>query len=278
MALLHIATAMPWVYMGGDKGYGKGGGGGKGYGKGWGWGQGYGKGYGKGGRPKPAAVPDEFEAPEGKTYVGTVQAYYKFRGYGFVVPDDLAESGLPGEKVFVHWKNIKSTDRFPALNPEMKVEFTVSVVEKAGVRTLQADSVCLPGGGAVAVQETNDEVKTFVGEQSSRYTGTLKFFNPARGFGYVKLDPDQKFDREVPEEIRVESSEMNCGGANPAQAEDVKVELGIWVTRGGTLKGYNVTLPGGGLLEAIEVVEAAETAETAEAETAEAVETPSSPS
>ena len=209
---------MPWVWMGDKgKGWGKGGG----YGKG-GWGKG-GKGWGKSGgggdRPKPQALPDDCVVDEEKMYSGVVSAYYKFNGYGFITPDD--KDALPSEKVFVHWKSITTSDRFPSLLKDQAVAFKVAKVEKHGVQTLQAKLVTMPGGEAVSVQDESDEKKTFVGGKNLRYTGLLKFFVPKRGYGYIKIDPGFQYDKEgVPEEIRVETAEMNCGGGSPKYMTD----------------------------------------------------------
>uniref|UniRef100_A0A7S4UL43 CSD domain-containing protein n=1 Tax=Alexandrium monilatum TaxID=311494 RepID=A0A7S4UL43_9DINO len=232
---------MPWVWTGG---WGKGG-----WGKG-GWGKGGGKGKGRGSN-RPPPLPEDFQVDPSIKYTGTVIAYYKFQGYGFISPDQ--KGVIPNDKVFVLWKSIISNDRYPSLTKEMKVQFNIQIVEKNGEKDLQASQVALIGGAPIMVQDEVDQKKSFVGGQNLRYTGSLKFFIPKQGYGYIKIDPGYQYDKEgVPEEIRVETTEMNCGGANPRYMEDLEVEFGIWVTTRGTFKAYNVTLRGGAPLPAAE--------------------------
>jgi len=234
---------MPWVWAGG---WGKGG-------KGGGWGKG-GKGWGKGdkGSNRPPPLPEDFQADPSIKYTGTVITYYKFQGYGFIAPDQ--EGVLPNDKVFVLWKSIISGDRYPSLVKDMKVQFSVQIVEKSGDRRdLQAANVTGIGGTPILVQDESDGKKTFVGGQNLRYTGSLKFFLPKPGYGYIKIDDGYQYDKEgVPAEIRCETTEMNCGGKNPAYMEDLKVEFGIWVTTRGAFKAYHVTQVGGAPLPASE--------------------------
>jgi len=236
---LTLDTNMPWVWKGSPKGFGKG------------WGKWGGKGYGGRGKSKPQALPEDFTVDSSKVYNGTVTTYYKFKGYGFITPDEAGT--VPGDKVFAYWKNIKTEDRYPTLTKDMKVQFTLAIVEKQGVKTVQAESIAAPGGANISCQDEADQKKDFVGGQSMRYTGKLKFFLPKQGYGYITIDPGFQYDKEgVPAEIKAEADEMNCGGGNPAYAEDVQVEFGIWVTARGAFKAYNVTLPGGKTMPAVE--------------------------
>merc|ERR1719456_170063 len=59
------------------------------------------------------------------------------------------------------------------------------------------------------------------------------------------MDQGFKTPEALPEEIRVEESEVNCGGKKPFGLKDIKVEFGIWKTKKGAFKAYNTTLPSG---------------------------------
>jgi len=224
------------------------GGGGKGYYGGWGggWGKGgWGGGKGKDRAPPKNTVPADFAVTPEQRFTGKVESYYKFNGYGFITPDQAGV--LPGDRVFVHWEGITSTDRFPSLVKDMVVEFSVEKVEKGDVSTLRAINLTGAGGAAVSLQDSTDaEKKSFVGGQNLRYTGQMKFFTWKKGFGYIAIDDGFQYGEEVvPKEIRAELAECNAGGANPADMKETLVEFGIWKTKKGAYKAYNVTLPGG---------------------------------
>lgn len=246
-------------------GFGKDGKGYGGWGKGWpmwGFGKGWGyKGKGGGKAPPKNTVDENFVVDSAKRYTGTVAEYKKFQGYGFITP---AETGVfPGDKVFVHWQGLKSNDRYPSLVKDMEIQFSIEKVEKRGVTTLKAIDVSMPNGDAIAIQDAADaEKKEFVGGINLRYTGTMKFFTIKRGFGYIKIDDGFQYGEEpVPKEIRAELAECNAGGRNPADMTEMAVEFGIWKTKKGAYKAYNVTLPGGATLPPVEPAAAAAAAE-----------------
>jgi len=218
-----------------------------GYGKGGGYG-GYGGGCG-GWRPRnpPQTVPAGFQADPNARYTGTVSFYQKWKGFGFI---ELDQKGVvPNDRVFVHWKQLQSDDRFPILQKEMQVEFGLMTFKDwstGSAMTVRAKNVTNPGGVNLALQDDLDaQQKQFVGGQHLRYTGTLKFFTPRHGFGYVVMDPGYDVDPGVPSELRVESSEVNAGGQQPQFMENLAVEFGIWRTLRAAYKVYNMTLPGG---------------------------------
>jgi|EP00927_Polykrikos_kofoidii_P002043 cold shock CspA family protein len=200
-------------------------------------------------KPPQNTVPANFPLDEARAYTGTVDAYGKLKGYGFITLDK--KGVIPGDEAFVFWKDVQSDDRCPMLDKGMQVQFTLGKKERGGSFTIDAKNVRLPGGAKIAVQDALDAGKTFVGGQYLRYTGKLKFYNPKRGFGYIAIDDGYAYDREgVPKEIRCERSEMNAGGSQPGYQKDVQVEFGIWVTQREQFKGYNVTLLGGAPLPA----------------------------
>eukprot|EP00927_Polykrikos_kofoidii_P002041 TRINITY_DN10782_c0_g2_i1.p1 TRINITY_DN10782_c0_g2~~TRINITY_DN10782_c0_g2_i1.p1 ORF type:complete len:277 (-),score=51.22 TRINITY_DN10782_c0_g2_i1:132-902(-) len=195
-------------------------------------------------KPPQNTVPANFPLDETKQYTGIVNFFGKYRGYGFITLDQ--KGAIPGDECFVFWKDILSDDRCPMLDKDMHVQFKVGKKPRGTAYTIEAKSVCLPGGARVAVQDALDAGRTFVGGQYLRYTGKLKFYDPKRGFGYIAIDDGYAYDREgVPKEIRCERSEMNAGGAQAGHQKEVQVEFGIWVTQRQQFKGYNVTLLGG---------------------------------
>lgn len=74
------------------------------------------------------------------------------------------------------------------------------------------------------------------GTQDLRYTGTLKFYNPRMGFGYVAIDPGFQLNEGMNTEFRVDRSEVNAGGRQPTWMSNIQVEFGIKKTQKGTYK------------------------------------------
>lgn len=199
----------------------------------------------------PAGAPAAPAGDSDSRHTGVVAFYSKLRGYGFITP---SEPGVaPDDRLFVHWRNIQSEDRFPFLVKGMEVEFGVMKwrgVGRNGQAALRAKTVTLPGGANVCVQDELDaQKKTFVGPQDSRYTGVLKFYNARAGYGYITVDSQfvgqGEEGNQVPTEVRVERAEVNAGGKQAQWMQNLSVEFGIWKTARGDCKAYNVTLPGG---------------------------------
>jgi len=179
-----------------------------------------------------------------------VTDYSKWRGFGHISVDQ--KGVLPGDTIFVHWKNIQTEDRFPRLYQGLQVEFGAMISREwkgwKKVRSLKAKTVTLPGGAQVNIQDAMDaEKKQFVVSQTARFTGNLKFFDSMKGFGWVTVDDGFAFPEEVPKEIKVEGTEINFGGRPPRhRLEQLAVEFGIVKNKkGDAYLVYNMTLPGG---------------------------------
>lgn len=165
----------------GDRGgFGGGGGGGfRGGGGGFGGGGGGGFGGGGGGRGgMPAQV-----IGEGK---GIVKFFNGQKGFGFIVRDD------GGEDVFVHISAVEQAG-LTGLAEGQPLEFTL--VDRGGrvsATDLKIDGEPMPvtGGGAASDSPRGGggPQRQLTGEKA---TGTVKFFNAMKGFGFIQRDDGQ---------------------------------------------------------------------------------------
>merc|ERR1712232_522765 len=100
------------------------------------------------------AISKDFDIDKEARYTGTVVSYHKMKGCGFIKADD---EDLVKENLFVYWKSIKSDDRFPSLQKDMKIEFGLAKKKNMnGKWSLCAKQVTLPGGSNIAVQDEVD--------------------------------------------------------------------------------------------------------------------------
>ncbi len=167
---------------GGGGGYGGGGGGGfRGGGAGGGGGgfRGGGAGGGAGGGMPPQVVG------EGK---GVVKFFNPQKGFGFIVRDD------GGEDVFVHISAVEQAG-LTDLADGQPLEFTL--VDRGGrisATNLRIEGDPMPversGGGGAGAGAGGDRgpQRQLTGEKAS---GTVKFFNAMKGFGFIQRDDGQ---------------------------------------------------------------------------------------
>ena len=176
-------------YGGGGGGFGGGGGGGYrgGGGGGGGFGGGGFGGGGGGGRGMPPQVVGEGS--------GVVKFFNGQKGFGFIVRDD------GGEDVFVHISAVEQAG-LSGLAEGQPLGFTL--VDRGGrisATELKIDGEPMPvtGGGAAAPRGDRDAgprggagaggpQRQLTGERSS---GTVKFFNAMKGFGFIQRDDGQ---------------------------------------------------------------------------------------
>jgi CspA family cold shock protein len=148
-------------YGGGGAGGGFGGGGGGGF-----------RGGGAGGGARggmPAQVVGEAK--------GTVKFFNGQKGFGFIVRDD------GGEDVFVHISAVEQAG-LTGLAEGQPLAFTL--VDRGG--RVSASDLKIEGDALPVEEKPRAPARELTGERSS---GTVKFFNPMKGFGFIQRDDGQ---------------------------------------------------------------------------------------
>ena len=161
---------------GGGGGGGFGGGGGGGYGGGGGGGFRGGGGGGFGG-PRGGGGGGGMPAQVVGTAKGTVKFFNGQKGFGFIVRDD------GGEDVFVHISAVEQAG-LTGLAEGQPVEFTL--VDRGG--RVSATELKIEGDALPVSDGPKAPARQLTGERSS---GTVKFFNPMKGFGFIQRDDGQ---------------------------------------------------------------------------------------
>lgn len=207
-------------FGGGGGGFGGGGGGGfRGGGGGFGGGGGGFRGGGGGGMP-PQVVG------EGK---GVVKFFNPQKGFGFIVRDD------GGEDVFVHISAVEQAG-LTDLADGQPLEFTL--VDRGGrisATNLKIDGEPMAverggGGGAGAGGDRGGPQRQLTGEKAS---GTVKFFNAMKGFGFIQRDDGQP-------DAFVHISAVERAGM-PSLNEGDRLEFELEVDRRGKTAAVNLS-------------------------------------
>jgi CspA family cold shock protein len=152
----------------GDRGGGYSGGGGGGFRGGGGGGGGFRGGGGGGGGMPPQVVG------EGK---GVVKFFNPQKGFGFIVRDD------GGEDVFVHISAVEQAG-LTDLADGQPLEFTL--VDRGG--RISATNLRIDGEPMAVERAERAPQRQLTGEKAS---GTVKFFNSMKGFGFIQRDDGQ---------------------------------------------------------------------------------------
>jgi CspA family cold shock protein len=210
---------------GGGGGYGGGGGGFRGGGGGGGGFRGGGAGGGAGGGMPPQVVG------EGK---GVVKFFNPQKGFGFIVRDD------GGEDVFVHISAVEQAG-LTDLADGQPLEFTL--VDRGGrisatnlrIEGEPMEVVRGGGGGGYGDRgagggDRGGPQRQLTGEKAS---GTVKFFNAMKGFGFIQRDDGQP-------DAFVHISAVERAGM-PTLNEGDRLEFEIEVDRRGKYAAVNLT-------------------------------------
>ena len=192
----------------GDRGGGGGGGGFRGGGGAGGGGGGF-RGGGGGGMP-PQVVG------EGK---GIVKFFNPQKGFGFVVRDD------GGEDVFVHISAVEQAG-LTDLADGQPLEFTL--VDRGG--RISATNLRIEGEPIAVERAERAPERQLTGEKA---TGTVKFFNAMKGFGFIQRDDGQP-------DAFVHISAVERAGI-PTLNEGDRLEFEIEVDRRGKYAAVNLS-------------------------------------
>mmetsp|Transcript_39372 Transcript_39372/g.96660 ORF Transcript_39372/g.96660 Transcript_39372/m.96660 type:complete len:311 (+) Transcript_39372:105-1037(+) len=195
----------------------------------------------------PEFVDVGLAVDESQRYAGTVRYYNMRRGFGFIT---MSIAGVvPGDELMVTWEAINTADRWPALETGMTVEFGIKKREAKGGKAavLRADVVTAQGGQPVMLEAQREGELQFIGTRDTRYTGTVKFYDASKGFGYVTLTPGQLTDPSIVD-VKLVRQEL-AGGENVRMDQGQPLEFGLSMGgRNQEIYAYRVTLPGGALL------------------------------
>jgi len=109
---------------------------------------------------------------------GTVVRFFRGRGFGFIKPDK------GGKQVFAHWDDLITDDHWPYVEKGTKVEYILT--EEEGKPA--AKEVTLANGEKIPIfikPYENREVN-----EDEIFTGSVKFFDGLKGFGFIKPDEE----------------------------------------------------------------------------------------
>jgi len=138
------------------------------------------------------AVEDVETIDESVRFKGTVVKFFKRRGFGTICPEGK-DATKKEDLVFVHWRQIQSSDEWPSLNEGQVVEYYLGskANAKKPSQKVFAAKVTLEGGNPVY----HADERVFP-DRSQRFAGVVKFFDARKGFGFVKPKEDFCFDEQ----------------------------------------------------------------------------------
>ena len=195
---------------GGDRGGGYGGGGGGG-----GYGGGGGSRFGGGGgAPRGGGMPAQVVG----TGKGKVKFFNSQKGFGFISRDD------GGEDVFVHISSVERAG-LEGLAENQELEF--NLVDRGG--KISASDLQVVGDVIPVAAKAAAPQRQLTGEKAS---GTVKFFNAMKGFGFITRDDGQP-------DAFVHISAVERSGMRELNEGD-KLEFDLEVDRRGKYSAVNL--------------------------------------
>ena len=206
---------------GGGSGFGGGGGGGSSYGGG--GGSRFGGGGGAGGPPRGGSGGGGMPGQVVGTGSGKVKFFNVQKGFGFISRDD------GGEDVFVH---ISAVERAGLEGLAENQELAFNLVDRGGkisASDLQVVGDVIAVESRAPSESAGAPQRQLTGEKA---TGTVKFFNAMKGFGFITRDDGQP-------DAFVHISAVERSGMNGLNEGD-RLEFGLEVDRRGKHSAVNL--------------------------------------
>merc|ERR1719394_1243539 len=165
--------------------------------------------------------PKESEVDESVRVRGRVVSFFSRKGFGFVSISDEENEDAESTKVFVHWKSITSSDRWPQLLPDTEVEFFIGT-QKDGRK--YASNVTAVSGEEINNEESKKLVDTAI-------KGRVKFYDTKKGFGFIELLEDVTMDEdeslEKGSDVHVGRESIISSDPRPGLRAGMEVEIFI---------------------------------------------------
>jgi len=172
---------------------------------------------------------------------GTVAEFDSRRGFGFIQPEGEEDKE---KRVFCHWKQVQTDDRWPKLNEKMVVEYTPVKDDKG---KFKAEKITLVGGDKICLGE--DSEKNY--NMETKYKGKVQFYDLRKGFGFIIPSGDEKIEwagETVDKEkgLYVPREEIITDDEPPALNDGSEVEFNIYYHSTKGLGAGHVSALGGG--------------------------------
>ncbi len=126
---------------------------------------------------------------------GSVKWFNTTKGFGFIAPDE------GGPDVFVHVSAVERAG-LDALGDGQRIRYEMRADKRSG-KTAAEDLVLVDGGGGASAAapapraygaasrdraEPRSQPRESAGESRGAGAGTVKWFNPTKGFGFIRPD------------------------------------------------------------------------------------------
>jgi len=170
-------------------------------------------------------------------YKGTVKSFKKQRGFGHIEPDPGSNIGA---SVFVHWKAIKTTDKWPTLKEGMRVSFQAKK-DEVDMSRWKATEVFSESGDQI----NNEEGRSLL-QDGKKWLGVCKNYNRAAGEGIIEAEGTGPWGNN--KGLKVLRSDINAVHDPPVLTTNLRVEFQV-CKDGSNFQAVNVTQPGGAKIQ-----------------------------